>query len=330
VPVNKDILRKYTGWFIAIENDITEFKMAKTQIGEQFQTFKFKFKDKFYEMNFHTRENLKTPISQDEGSNFYLKTKGLFGEQVQIQFNSLIRSESNVILDYQAQSSEKSSVSSSYGVNSSALEIIKSVNQNLNQTSSSVNSQSSNSNIDKWSNKAIYPLVSIPLSNGWKVRSDQTNNQGTVLIIAKDKANIQIDLAPKTPTGGFGYQCYTDAKKVSNKLFRGRQVTDITTNNLSENFVYYPISQFSFDKNIVETNIKSNEEVFGQKYNSNLRSRINVCGSAFETATTLMSVTSENTDGQARVRITVSGNTDESLLLEAENLINQIIGITIL
>lgn len=327
ILVNKDILRKYTGWFIAIENDITEFKMAKTQVGEQFQTFRFKFKDKFYEMDFHTKENLKNPLSEDEGSNFYLKNKGLFGEQIQIQFNSLVRSDSNVILDYQASSSSVSSIASS-SLNSSALEIIKSVNQGLNQ---SLGFQTSSQNLilDKWSNKTIYPLMNVPLAGGWKVLSDQANNQGTNLVLIKANIKVQLDLTPKTPTGGFGYQCYTDAKKVSQKLFRARDVLDISSINTNQNFIYYPISQFSFEKGVIETNLKSNEEVFSQKYNSDLRSKIDVCGSSFETATTLMSTSLNGSDGQARIRITVNGEASEANLLEVDSLINQITGITV-
>lgn len=335
IPVNKDILRKYTGWFIAIENDITEFKMAKTQIGEQFQTFKFKFKDKFYDLSFHTRENLKPILESDEGSNFYLKNKGLFGEQIQIQFNSLISSDSNIILDYQASSSS-ASTSSSLSVNSEALNIVKSVNQNLNSSNNSNNSTQKTSSIsnngDKWTNKSIFPLLNVPLENGWQVKSEQTNSQITTLVLIKDNINLQLVLAPKIATGGLGYQCFTEAKKINDKLFRGQGV-DIIEINPAAVIDYYPISQFSFDKNIIEENLKSNEDIFGKKYSQSSRSKINACGGAFETATVLMTTNVAGANGQARVKINVSSTTNTSLtevsLLEVDKLITKITGLTI-
>lgn len=92
ILVDKEILQQYTGWFISIEGGITNFKTGKYQVGQAFQTFTFNYNNKFYSIAFSTKINLSQEALDDEYTkNVALERSGIFGEDVQIQFNSLAK-----------------------------------------------------------------------------------------------------------------------------------------------------------------------------------------------------------------------------------------------
>ena len=105
--VTKDELKTKFGWFIT-ESDITQIKQMKfddnISKGTNYKGYNqitFKFKDKFYYLNFQERNPLKQDFTPDELKYYnpdYFNFKGMFGNQVQLQFNSQVENQSNTII----------------------------------------------------------------------------------------------------------------------------------------------------------------------------------------------------------------------------------------
>ena len=95
--ITKQELRELTGWFVT-EADINDIYQTEDFLS-------FKFQDKFYSINanFSNSENL----------------KGIFGNQIQLQFNSLVKNEANVEIVGKQESSEMSQSSLSSSLSSS-------------------------------------------------------------------------------------------------------------------------------------------------------------------------------------------------------------------
>jgi hypothetical protein len=115
--MSKQDLKSKFGWFIT-ESDITEIKQMKfddnISKGTNYRGYNqitFKFKDKFYYLNFHERNPLKQDLNQDELKYYnpdYFNFKGIFGNQVQLQFNSQVDSESNSSIQNPSQQQQYS------------------------------------------------------------------------------------------------------------------------------------------------------------------------------------------------------------------------------
>jgi hypothetical protein len=155
--ITKQELRELTGWFVT-EADINDIYQTEDFLS-------FKFQDKFYSINanFSNSENL----------------KGIFGNQIQLQFNSLVKNEANVEIVGKQESSQILENSSKSTQTSSSSSFISS------QTSSSSSSQQSQSSK---SLSSITPILSGECKGFYGVRSDKC------MLIDKNTKNLLINL----------------------------------------------------------------------------------------------------------------------------------------
>lgn len=93
-PISIGDIRKATGWFITIETDLKNVQVSKISSEENnpFVEYYFEYKNKFY-----TVQTVDKELLQKYDEQFIGNRGGITQNQVQIQFNSLVTNESNVV-----------------------------------------------------------------------------------------------------------------------------------------------------------------------------------------------------------------------------------------
>lgn len=141
-PMTKEDLKSKFGWFIT-QSDITEIKQMKfddnVSKGTNYKGYNqitFKFKNKFYYLNFQERNPLKQDFTPDELKYYnpdYFNFKGIFGNQVQLQFNSQVNNESNATISPVPEKKQNPELSlkdikTPFNCNDTTFDIGKSIN----------------------------------------------------------------------------------------------------------------------------------------------------------------------------------------------------------
>ncbi len=98
--VNPDEIRKLTGWFITGESKIGSIQTRKIDTNALNFSIRyyFEYNKKFYQISTTTEAILKNGGFEKSYQDELLSSDGIYANQVQIQFNSLVENEANTIL----------------------------------------------------------------------------------------------------------------------------------------------------------------------------------------------------------------------------------------
>ena len=96
--VKPEVIQKLTGWFIAAETNVGPIRILKPYEGAKapFSNYHFEYNKKFYEVVVSTEESVKAQGYDKGYTDQMINVGGIYADQVQIQFNSLVSNESNV------------------------------------------------------------------------------------------------------------------------------------------------------------------------------------------------------------------------------------------
>jgi hypothetical protein len=210
---------------------------------------------------------------------------------------------------------------------------VSSTNNNNNS-----NNSNSNSNQTIWTN-ASYPDLKIKYdSSKWQLSQQSTStdsfNKGGSLKLNFGKTDLKISYQPIVPTGWAGpFPCYTNTYQVSSSFSRikMRNFDYIDSTKLVDTVEYLPTK-------VLELKDQPNfAKVVDEQYNKEIgikKEEFDSCGTSFAsmiTKTTLpaMEGISEDLAGKAWLNFTVSGDLNENILKETDEIIKNIEGITI-
>jgi len=194
VPYTRQDLQNLTGWFVLAEAEIEDIKGDDPNTLGVFTRVYFKYKNTYYVFAF---SNQKIPQqSQDNLAkndpqslkyfNQLLAKNGLYGNQVQIQFNSLVQNEANTeVIEKPKPQTNNSSSSSSNNI-------------------SSASTSNSNASLQTYTNK-FFPDFKLVYDSSWKFETSTEPAFESLLTrrikLTKNSKTLEFIINPVLPFG---------------------------------------------------------------------------------------------------------------------------------
>jgi hypothetical protein len=116
--ISKEQLRDITGWFITAEADITDIKDVDSTISGPYHKIVFRYKNLYYYFNF-----VEKPLSPDPIRPGIFEAPGIFGDQIQIQFNSLAKNQISSEILTQPKSNPQSNQTSTTKTSTTEIQL---------------------------------------------------------------------------------------------------------------------------------------------------------------------------------------------------------------
>ncbi len=234
-------LSELTGWFITSESKIEDIFTESQATAGPYRKIYFKFNNLYYDVSFVTNKVPTNLINSQttEVQGFWNKTinsPGIFGDQIQIQFNNITKNIANTQVITTKQTSSSSNTSSTSSLVSSQSKTITKENITLNftvagpkpDTGFTMQSQNADTYYFPYSLGYDYNIAGDSFIFDGEVEIESQNSvNGPYAYKVKSVKKLNNSNDPKIPAGG------ADVRIDSKTLLTKENIVDLFPNNLA-------------------------------------------------------------------------------------------------